>query len=156
MKYISNIAIWNYMNLVVTLLGMVLSPCPSCKQGWTEFLTIWSLSLQYTICSSLAVSMYTCVHFKGQYKLIKQCFWLTLQKWNTAFHIIEFLLLPCVLGQSCTVIFGKWQKWLLMTNTFLINVKITILGFLVSIVPSKSFWSDWFLGVIAFVQFRPP
>ena len=86
----------------------------------------------------------------------KQCFWLTLQKWKTAFFIIEFLSLPCVVKQSFTVIFGKSQKWLLMRSTFLINVKITMLDFLVSLFPSKSFWSNWFLGVRAFVQVKPP
>lgn len=77
---------------------------------------------------------------KGQYKLVKQCFWLTWQKWNAAFYITEFLLLPCVLRQFyyniCKVsdmvtnskyFLNKCSNYNIWLSSFHISIKILLI-----------------------------
>lgn len=84
------------------------------KEGWAEFLNIQSLYTVQSVCVCLCVRICT---------LNDNTNWLTVflddyKKWNAAFHIITFSLLPSVSRQNFIVTFGKCQKWLLMTNSF--------------------------------------
>ena len=99
--------------------------------------------------------VYVCIPMctlKGQYKLMKQCLWLTWQKWNAAFYITEFLLLPCVLRQFY---YNIWKVSEMVTNSnsnFLNKCSNYNICFLASIFPLKSFWSDWFLYSLCPIQ----